>query len=32
VPISKNKEPVRVVAPVPLHLRERLRRCGWNGE
>jgi tRNA pseudouridine32 synthase / 23S rRNA pseudouridine746 synthase len=32
VPISKNKEPVRVVAPVPAHLRERLRRCGWNGE
>jgi tRNA pseudouridine32 synthase/23S rRNA pseudouridine746 synthase len=32
VPISKNKEPVRVTAPVPLHLRERLRLCGWNGE
>ena len=25
VPISKNKEPVRVVAPVPPHLHERLR-------
>ena len=24
VPISKNKEPVRVVAPVPPHLRARL--------
>jgi tRNA pseudouridine32 synthase/23S rRNA pseudouridine746 synthase len=32
VPISKNKEPVRVTAPVPPHLRERLVLCGWNGE
>lgn len=32
VPISKNKEPVRVTAPVPPHMRERLRNCGWNGE
>jgi len=32
VPISKNKEPVRVVAPVPPHLRARLAACGWNGE
>ena len=32
VPISKNKEPVRVVAPVPQHLRARLSACGWNGE
>jgi tRNA pseudouridine32 synthase/23S rRNA pseudouridine746 synthase len=32
VPISKNKEPVRVAAPVPAHLRERLTLCGWNGE
>jgi tRNA pseudouridine32 synthase/23S rRNA pseudouridine746 synthase len=31
VPISKNKEPVRVVAPVPQHLRARLAACGWNG-
>jgi len=31
VPISKNKEPVRVVAPVPPHLRTRLAACGWNG-
>ena len=21
-----------VVAPVPPHMRERLRACGWNGE
>jgi len=32
VPISKNKEPVRVIAPVPTHLRARLVACGWNGE
>ena len=32
IPISKNKEPVRVVAPAPEHMRERLRLCGWNGE
>jgi tRNA pseudouridine32 synthase/23S rRNA pseudouridine746 synthase len=32
VPISKNKDPVRVVAPVPPHLRARLSACGWNGE
>jgi tRNA pseudouridine32 synthase/23S rRNA pseudouridine746 synthase len=32
IPISKNKDPVRVVAPAPAHLHERLRACGWNGE
>jgi tRNA pseudouridine32 synthase/23S rRNA pseudouridine746 synthase len=32
VPISKNKEPVRVIAPVPPHMRARLALCGWNGE
>jgi tRNA pseudouridine32 synthase / 23S rRNA pseudouridine746 synthase len=32
VPISKNREPVRVVAPVPAHMRERLTACGWNGD
>jgi tRNA pseudouridine32 synthase / 23S rRNA pseudouridine746 synthase len=31
VPLSKNKPPVRVVAPVPEHIRERLIACGWNG-
>jgi tRNA pseudouridine32 synthase / 23S rRNA pseudouridine746 synthase len=31
VPISKNKPPVRVVAPVPAHMRERLTACGWTG-
>jgi tRNA pseudouridine32 synthase / 23S rRNA pseudouridine746 synthase len=32
VPISKNKAPVRVAAPVPAHMRDWLRACGWNGE
>jgi tRNA pseudouridine32 synthase / 23S rRNA pseudouridine746 synthase len=32
VPISKNKPPVKVVAPVPQHMREALTACGWKGE
>ncbi|CCD97092.1 putative RNA pseudouridine synthase (Uracil hydrolyase) [Bradyrhizobium sp. ORS 375] len=32
IPLSKNKPPVHVVAPAPLHMHERLRLCGWNGE
>jgi len=32
VPISKNKAPVRVIAPAPAHMRDLLRACGWNGE
>jgi tRNA pseudouridine32 synthase/23S rRNA pseudouridine746 synthase len=31
VPIQKNREPVRVMAPVPSHMRERLAACGWIG-
>jgi tRNA pseudouridine32 synthase/23S rRNA pseudouridine746 synthase len=31
VPISKNKPPVVVTAPVPEHMREQLRACGWEG-
>jgi tRNA pseudouridine32 synthase / 23S rRNA pseudouridine746 synthase len=31
VPLSKNKPPVQVVAPVPEHMRERLAACGWDG-
>jgi tRNA pseudouridine32 synthase / 23S rRNA pseudouridine746 synthase len=29
VPLAKNKPPVRVVAPVAVHMRERLAMCGW---
>jgi len=32
IPISKNKDPVRVTAPAPTHMHERLRACGWSGE
>jgi len=32
VPLYKNREPVRVSAPVPLHMHERLKACGWTGE
>lgn len=32
VPLYKNREPVRVTAPVPKHMREWLMPCGWNGE
>lgn len=32
IPISRNKDPIRVVAPAPPHLHERLKACGWNGE
>ncbi len=31
VPISRNKPPVRVAAPVPAHMRDRLTACGWVG-
>jgi tRNA pseudouridine32 synthase/23S rRNA pseudouridine746 synthase len=32
VPISKNREPVRVTAPVPAHMHPLLRACTWSGE
>jgi len=32
VPIYKNRPPVRVHAPVPPHMHERLRACGWEDE
>jgi tRNA pseudouridine32 synthase/23S rRNA pseudouridine746 synthase len=32
VPLSKNKPPVQVIAPVPEHMRERLMQCGWTLE
>lgn len=30
VPISKNKPPVKAVAPAPAHMHERLATCGWT--
>jgi len=32
VPLYKNRAPIRVSAPVPLHMHERLAACGWEGE
>jgi tRNA pseudouridine32 synthase/23S rRNA pseudouridine746 synthase len=32
VPLYKNRAPVRVTAPVPPHMRERLLQCGWKDE
>jgi tRNA pseudouridine32 synthase/23S rRNA pseudouridine746 synthase len=32
VPLYKNRDPIRVVAPVPEHIHERLAACGWEGE
>jgi tRNA pseudouridine32 synthase/23S rRNA pseudouridine746 synthase len=32
VPLYKNRAPIKVAAPVPPHLRERLAACGWQGE
>ncbi|HEY2529575.1 MAG TPA: RNA pseudouridine synthase [Xanthobacteraceae bacterium] len=32
VPLYKNRAPIHVVAPLPLHMRARLRACGWRGD
>jgi tRNA pseudouridine32 synthase/23S rRNA pseudouridine746 synthase len=32
VPLYKNRAPIEVTAPVPPHMHERLRACGWSGE
>jgi len=32
VPLYKNRAPIRVSAPVPPHMRERLLACDWQGE
>jgi tRNA pseudouridine32 synthase/23S rRNA pseudouridine746 synthase len=32
IPLSRNKPPVVVTAPAPVHLHARLKACGWNGE
>jgi tRNA pseudouridine32 synthase / 23S rRNA pseudouridine746 synthase len=30
VPLHKNRDPIRVTAPVPPHMREWLKACGWT--
>ena len=32
VPLYKNRDPIKVTAPVPAHMREMLMQCGWRGE
>ncbi len=32
VPLYKNRTPIRVTAPAPPHMRERLVQCGWQSE
>ena len=32
VPLYKNREPIRVTAAPPEHMRERLAACGWTGD
>ena len=32
VPLSKNRPPIRVTAPVPQHMRAALAACGWEPE
>jgi len=32
VPLYKNRAPIRVGAPVPLHMRAALAECGWKGD
>ena len=32
IPLYKNRDPIKVTAPVPEHMREQLRRCGWESD
>jgi tRNA pseudouridine32 synthase/23S rRNA pseudouridine746 synthase len=32
VPLYKNRPPIKVTAPVPEHMKERLKACGWQEE
>jgi tRNA pseudouridine32 synthase/23S rRNA pseudouridine746 synthase len=32
VPLYRKREPIRVTAPVPEHMVQRLKACGWGGE
>jgi tRNA pseudouridine32 synthase/23S rRNA pseudouridine746 synthase len=31
VPLYRNRPPIRITAPVPAQMSERLRACGWPG-
>jgi tRNA pseudouridine32 synthase/23S rRNA pseudouridine746 synthase len=30
VPLYKNRAPIRVVAPIPVHMHRALNQCGWR--
>jgi tRNA pseudouridine32 synthase/23S rRNA pseudouridine746 synthase len=30
VPLYRNKPPIRVIAPAPAHMKEKLQACGWT--
>jgi hypothetical protein len=32
VPLYKKRDPIRVIAPPPEHMHERLKACGWIEE
>jgi tRNA pseudouridine32 synthase/23S rRNA pseudouridine746 synthase len=32
VPLYKNRDAIRVTAPVPAHMREWLTKCGWKSD
>jgi tRNA pseudouridine32 synthase/23S rRNA pseudouridine746 synthase len=32
VPLYKNRAPIRVIAPVPQHIRAALAQCGWEAD
>src|SRR5437868_7130663 len=32
VPLYKNRVPITIIAPVPLHMHALLQACGWPGE
>jgi tRNA pseudouridine32 synthase / 23S rRNA pseudouridine746 synthase len=32
IPLNPKRDPIRVTAPVPDHMRERLSTCGWQEE
>jgi tRNA pseudouridine32 synthase / 23S rRNA pseudouridine746 synthase len=32
VPLYKNRDPIKVTAPVPAHMRAALTQCGWRDE